>query len=525
MGEFVMKVNDLFKLNKVYSKINYIVGEGGGENEILDIDILELPDGMYWVEKGDFIVTMGYFLTASNVTFENFIRILIQNGAAGLGVKLGRFFTSIPESAIKLAEENNFPIINYPLNTRYKEMLQPVRNRLVSERLYKSEIILEYKESLQNIINDNFNIKDIMMNMKKYIGCDFYLINKNSTAIISSTSHLHFEDIMHILKINIANINNSKDNRFTYKNYEYFTVGLADNSEGYLCASCTNKKLVDTDLLIIKETILYIIIYMHSFKTKIYDTDKMDAFFQKLLDGEYAGDDQKLIKDAVNHGISMKTYRLCAAIDVSNYNIETITAILNKVNDILENYRMIFFSCIKNRKIYIIIKVDKRMTAKFFDNIFNVVYESIRFSLGNEKTSICVSEISDSLSTLPQLINQVNFLVNYDCKDKKIIYYEDYVLENIIEEIQDNRSIKNIIDLFFDKMNNVDDDEKREIIKTITSLADNDFNLNKAAQSLFLHRNSLYKRVKKIERILNIDFENSDDKFMISLIARMIKNY
>ncbi|MFW5891300.1 MAG: PucR family transcriptional regulator ligand-binding domain-containing protein, partial [bacterium] len=92
-----MKVKDLFNLNKDYKNIKLISGEGGLNNDIESIEILEVPDGVYWVEENDLIITTGYFLNNNIDTFKRFIETLSYRKAAAVGIKIGRFIDEIPE--------------------------------------------------------------------------------------------------------------------------------------------------------------------------------------------------------------------------------------------------------------------------------------------------------------------------------------------------------------------------------------------------------------------------------------------
>ena len=58
-----MKVRDLFDLNaEVFKEFRLLTGSGGLDNEIKDVVIMEVPDGIYWINPDNFIITTGYSL-------------------------------------------------------------------------------------------------------------------------------------------------------------------------------------------------------------------------------------------------------------------------------------------------------------------------------------------------------------------------------------------------------------------------------------------------------------------------------
>ncbi|MCE5189400.1 MAG: helix-turn-helix domain-containing protein [Eubacteriales bacterium] len=67
--------------------------------------------------------------------------------------------------------------------------------------------------------------------------------------------------------------------------------------------------------------------------------------------------------------------------------------------------------------------------------------------------------------------------------------------------------------------------EKSENLEaTLIAYLESGYSLKKTAQSLFIHPNTLYQRLKKIEDCLNISFDNPDDLLKLQL-ARYLKSY
>lgn len=57
-----MKVREIFHLNSNFKSLKLLAGQNGLNKEIKDIEVVEIPDGVYWVNKGDLVITTGYFL-------------------------------------------------------------------------------------------------------------------------------------------------------------------------------------------------------------------------------------------------------------------------------------------------------------------------------------------------------------------------------------------------------------------------------------------------------------------------------
>lgn len=113
-----MTVNDL---TTYHPGLCFLCGQHGANHNINYIDIVEIPGGAAWISPGNFVITTGFFIQ-SDSDFEQLLRLLIDNGSSGLGIKIGKYVKDIPESVFKLSAENNFPIISIPLDLRYRDI-------------------------------------------------------------------------------------------------------------------------------------------------------------------------------------------------------------------------------------------------------------------------------------------------------------------------------------------------------------------------------------------------------------------
>ena len=155
-----MKVKDIFKLNNDFKNFKILAGECGIENEIKSVDIMEVPDGVYWVKPGDFIITTGYTLAKNDTTIDYIVQMMIAKGAAALGIKLGRYIDEIPEKVIQYANENCFPIVYVPIAASYASVVRPILNKLVSDDNYDFHILRQIRQELRRLTIHNYNIKE-----------------------------------------------------------------------------------------------------------------------------------------------------------------------------------------------------------------------------------------------------------------------------------------------------------------------------------------------------------------------------
>lgn len=95
-----------------------------------------------------------------------------------------------------------------------------------------------------------------------------------------------------------------------------------------------------------------------------------------------------------------------------------------------------------------------------------------------------------------------------------IPFFSDLGLERILYK-HDLHDLKEYYNHTLGELEKYDNDCKNELIETLEAFAANQFDITKTAKALFLHRNTLRYRLKRIEEILNIKLDNFNIKLNI----------
>lgn len=522
-----MTVADLFQLNKDYGRIEYIVGREGSGRKILDIDILEIPDGMYWVKEGDFIITMGYFFTVSDVSFENFVRMLIRNKAAGLGVKLGRFFEAIPEKALSLAQKHQFPIINYPLHMSYKSMTRPVLNYLLGEETYSGYVLKEYKKELNELVRGRYEIGAICEHLKRYINHEVFLVWENVSEFIYRTSEEGSREIRRILEGNRFHLASDRDGKIyelERKRYRIFRTGGKDQVLAFLCVMEREERpFTETDREILRETLPYIIIWLYS-ETRMgqYVGRSVENFFADVMDGNYQKEEE-MRADARALGLAPDRLRCIAGVSVAQMSTDETDRLYRRMGLYLDSCKCSYTLYSNAGAVFTILAPAREYASpREMDWIFSDLVNDLRESFHRSDLRLCVSRLYGRLGELPQAQEEFRFLLQGELEgESSVCYYEDFMADHLLAEMQEQPAVCHVYQSVMERIERYDRENKAEMRKTLSVLTECSFNLSQAAQKLYLHRNTMYRRVEKIEAILGFDLENAKTRLLLELMMQM----
>ena len=132
-------VRDLF--NFPYFQDWRLVGGGRGvDHPITSLNMMESPDVINWVKSGQFIISTGYCIRDDIKVQKQIILDLSRAGCAGLAIKIMRFFRTIPQHMIDLAEEQGFPLFEIPDNYNISEVMNNINQTVYAKKLEEMEI-------------------------------------------------------------------------------------------------------------------------------------------------------------------------------------------------------------------------------------------------------------------------------------------------------------------------------------------------------------------------------------------------
>lgn len=149
-----------------------LIGQEGLNRSISSVEVMEVPQIEEWITPNTLILTTMYSIKDDPQSQNELIKTLINNEASGIIVKLGRFVERLPEKAIRLAEERNFPIIILPVNIHFYKVLNILIKNLETP-MYQNEFDKIQGSSYENVytlMNDIYHSFKIVTYVESFHG-------------------------------------------------------------------------------------------------------------------------------------------------------------------------------------------------------------------------------------------------------------------------------------------------------------------------------------------------------------------
>lgn len=525
-----MKVREIFNLNEDFKEFKLLAGKSGLDREIKNIGILEVPDGMYWTNVGDLLITTAYYLHKENNELSSWIEILNEKGAAGLGIKTDRFLKKISIKAIEKANELNFPLFEIPIHVGYSDITWPIISNLLGEKDFINLRLEKYNEELLNFCSKNYSTRDIFRIMKKYmknpfVAFSFY--NNKIESISNNEKKLPIANIISTINKNNEMIDTSldficidRDNKKIWIN----AFKAEGEILGYFSIVSYDDSYTKLDLKIAKLSFPYLIFGMLLEKSYNYSRYNSKEDFLKSVIYKETTNKIKLKRDATYYNITFDLKRIIWIIKINSkgelenelykiYEIIKNRITLNEMHIIFEDNRII---CINNIK------------ENLYDKAwFRHLLKELEYKFPKYSFEIGVSKIFDSLDKLSIAYDEARFCLENGLRVEggNIQLFDDLIIYYVLNEISRHPQLIRLYEDTIKKLMDYDINYGTELVKTIRIYIENNYNVLKTAEDLYIHRNTLYKRLRKIESIIDLNMKESDKNFILSLGLKLHKLY
>lgn len=212
-----------------------------------------------------------------------------------------------------------------------------------------------------------------------------------------------------------------------------------------------------------------------------------------------------------NTAFEVNTVFQLAAIDMKNFafNDNMVQGALKKaIKEVLPYSWSLFYEN------YIIVLID--VNNKFYHN--DNSYKNFTSLL--EKHHLCAG-LSDHFSDLyilnlyyNQAVKTLNFAAIFNKKDT-LIYYKDYKFYHLISLNSDKEKLIQFCNENVLRIKKYDNKFNTEFLKTLFYYINSDKSISKTAEKLFVHRNTITYRIKRIKELFDIDLTNQYNVFQI----------
>ncbi|MEZ4667093.1 MAG: PucR family transcriptional regulator ligand-binding domain-containing protein [Anaerolineae bacterium] len=181
----MLTVADVLKLEQLKSA-KIVAGQRGLDKPIAWVHIASVPDAPRWLRGGELVLTTGHNIPKQPSDQRQYIQDMADKGVAGLVLSIGRYIDHVPDDLRKLAEQNDFPLIEISYEQPFIDIAKAANERIAEENMAMVTGALDIQQRLTQLVLDGGDLKQLASRMAGLLGQSISIENERFEILASA---------------------------------------------------------------------------------------------------------------------------------------------------------------------------------------------------------------------------------------------------------------------------------------------------------------------------------------------------
>ncbi len=522
-----LTVKDIMKLGPL-AQGKVIAGQKGLSNAVESVSVLEVPKATVFVQEKQIEIS-AFYAIADNIESQlDVVRGLKKCNASGLILcHVGLILESVPRQLMDLCNELDFPLILVPPQIAYIDIISPILDSLLQLQNKKLEHAMKIYDKMTNLMIEKKDFDDITAALSKLINRSVYFYNHSNVCVSPSHNNLSVEYDIYIRQ----NIQDYFNSFIEDKNDVY--ISTMDGGDKILLAPIASSMMYygvmvvfdastlgDLDFISILQTKNALgIVSLNKINLKDYNILLKRDYINDLIEWNFK-DEQAAIQRGSSLGLDMSRIKIAMIIGV--FNFTEVCAEYSESQ--LQKLKTDFNNAVQNELSYF---APDSITFNASDKIlilfsFEKYGESVRQRLLNiggqlRKTVAQVMGLSASVgiggyySSISKIRNSYQEALSaLKISDSifgrpRCTFFDEVQIYSLIRDSIDVQRAKAAMDSMVLPIRQYDKENNTQLLLTFKMLILTDMDTEEVSEKLFLHKNTVLQRKKKISKLFKFD--------------------
>ncbi len=528
-------------------------GEIGFDNIVSRVNVMEVPDVVNWVQKGEFLMTTGYPFRDDPDRFLELIPQLVARGVSGLGIKTRRFLEKIPDQAIELAIECKLPLVELPPETVFSELMRTVMEKVFYKESRHLSVLQDRLEAVTKLLLEHQGLEVILKELERIIGNPLLLINEHNSIIFLSDSLLESRHVLNQLQWQQL-----REKLFTQQEY-FFPLAFEEEQSVRSYVTAIPGKKINQPLLVVLETLT------HNTPIDVMTVERVSALIglelvnleaRQMIEAKYF---DQFIYDWLQGFLQIESdIRLraeasgCSLLQKANYLVVLMRWQSAQPDDafkrkLVDELRYLFMqderlrqgaSSLSLERILIsvvngeVVMVVERQEKRERRSLISTIEEKLNSLMGTKKDdysiSLCLGYEVDSVSqvyTSYEQAKKVAHISQVCALNLPAISYEDLGVYRLIYLLPRSEEVDRYVLDLLQPLIAYDNHHNKNLLPTLVCYFETNRSIKDTAQILYTHYNTIVYRMERIKQLLAVDFENPDIQLQLQLAIKIYLIY
>ena len=518
MNNYSLHVHEILQ-NKYFASAEVVAGNDGLNNSIKWVHILEVCHVENLLKGNELILTTGLSIQNDTEKFLVFIQGLINANSAGLCIEYGDSIKDVPKEVIQLADRHQFPIIVFHEVVAFVEITHELHSLIINQQYLMISKLEKYGQTLSKETLHAQTPEHLLKMMYKYLKLQtIFKVNGHDPIFLPNLSKQQRMEIL--------------DKIEEYPNNTKFIgqpIHLFQNHFAELILYSEELEITEFQSLILDRTAMalgeFLIRNLYVEERKGIEDAK---WVEEWLEGKQS-------KEEIDH------FMLSHLEDYKPRGCTVFVTFIseNKQNHQLDKtYLKLYFKSIFNRYGFYCIVVERNKYLIFIllnKRERNTMRERVEEGLKSIKQSdlIMKQDAFDFKFAVGRFVNDFHVVNESYQSALETLYisrkvhtssnfYDDLHLFRLIYQLQKNTNLQDMVDEYLQPIVEFDAKNNGQLLETLEVYLQTNGSKQETAKRLFIVRQTLYHRIRKIESLIGEDFMDGEKRlaFEFMLLAR-----
>lgn len=516
--------------------LQLIAGKAGTHRRISTVTVIDTPDGSIWLKGSEFVITTAYAIKDDSCLMAELIQQLVSRKASGLGIKTGRFIKRIPDEAIALADQLDFPLVSIPDEYAFCDIINPalsmIVNRQSTQLMRSSQIHRKFLE----LAVDNASVTEILRTLSG-------LLRRPAVFVDIHFRKLYFSDPDSAPARALGELQFEDLTPEVVARYERHDVANKTETFGYILLDAAEG--ADPDVYVSQTAMEYAsIVLILRMQVRISNQHIEEKYRETFLEDLLLNNvktETEIHNRAQLYGWRFDHGGQVAVIDINNIKKYYLKSLDPRTNERLETFtRSIFETSIQTMLsafpdakyykqsdliVFIVSTAGTDPTAlhrpleEVFQQIRQRIADRVSFTITMGVGEYCsnIRDIHQSYTQARTAINLGYQLELFDC----VLFYSQLGIYRLLASMDHTVEFTDFCMRYIQPLETYDMKNHTSLLDTLGAVVKCGWNLKSASDALFIHYNSVKYRFHKICEVLGLDLREHENQLAVEIALKM----
>jgi len=532
MNELKLTVGNVISRD-LFNSAQVIAGAGGLDRHVKWSHILEITEFESLINGGELILTTGAVFELSISTQIQYMKLLIENGAAAICIEVGKNFADISPEIVAIANENDFPVIIFKEIVKFVDITQDLHTFIINQHHEMLSQLDGLSRKFGALSLTHNGILKILQELHQYFQSNTFFINDDPKPYYYPLEGKEL-DLLIREKIESTPSENLEQGVFVIGEDSFALMPVRGLGQiwGYLCMHVTEPVSEDFIFIILDRASLAIMQILLRNRTIDERQQNMEGkFVRKLLNGQgYEPNDIKNYFPTPSRNMHYRIFIIQLDFIETDFMDEEWDEVKLQRSMLIRSLfkRNGFFPAISIKKNEIAVVASfiatedlKRETERFSQVTKDIIKIKDNSFIEGSKSLFGISTVYKEPKDIKKGYEEANTVLQmHDAIALNSNFYEEIGVYKILQPLLNAGYLERLVIDYLAPLIDYDEKMQSNLLETLTVYLEQMGSKKETAERLFIVRQTLYHRIEKIEQLLGADFMNPQNRIALEIAIK-----